>query len=135
MQIAGEKIHKLFQVMIKFGKNLWYLLYFRCCILYGEASNNCKLIIILLSDTFLCINSTDTDFDSIIFVRYNLKGSQRSHILIVNTWEWFIYGIWVTFMMMNLHTKFKKPSSTNSYLIAIGPEARRRFRVAAMLLV
>lgn len=41
--------------------------------LYGEASRNSKLMIILCSDPLLCIISTGQDSDSNKFVRYSLK--------------------------------------------------------------
>jgi len=60
----------------KFREEL-HILSFRCFILYGKASGNCKFIIAQLSDPFLCTISTSTDsgyikFDS-MFIAVKLK--------------------------------------------------------------
>jgi len=74
-------------------------------------------------DTFLFIISTNTDFDRVKFVMYNLKvpHCHQAH----NCQE----------MKNPFHTKFRIFKSNGSIVVAIKPKAKHRFREAAMLLI
>jgi hypothetical protein len=66
---SRRPVRKLLDTPVTTGKK-WRLLSLRCFNLYGQASNNYKLMSIKFTDPFLCIFSTSINIDCIKPVTY-----------------------------------------------------------------
>jgi hypothetical protein len=90
-----------------FGRYVRHLLSFWCFSLYGEARKKYRWIIILFSDSFLCIISTNTNYNYVKFFRYNFEVLHCLHVC--NCWHAKV-SYWICrCVMICHHTKFHMP--------------------------